>query len=181
MSKWQFKYSVAVIAGFATLAALPQLGASAAEAQQPAASDAARSEPTDSSYTWSAELVAFDAAANTITARAMLVSNPERTDFAKLKAGDRAMLTWSGLWVAAGVRAVERGSASSFDRLTMPVEFVAAERDDRYLTFKVPVPAADAARLAVLKPGEYVTATSPLRATTAAEAVMAIKPYSDAS
>ena len=109
------------------------------------------------------------------------MSNPEATDLSALRAGDRAVLTWSGLSMAAGVRAVQRGDTSSFDRMTMPIEFVSSELDGRYVSFKVPIPAKAAAAIAKLSPGAYVTATSPLRAKTAAEAVTEMRPYSDAS
>jgi hypothetical protein len=89
------------------------------------------------------------------------------------------MLTWSGISWGSGVRAVERGNTSKFDRMTMAVEFVASELDGRYVSFKVPVPAPHGAAIAKLKPGSYVTGTSPWRATTPAEAVISIKPYSD--
>jgi hypothetical protein len=63
----------------------------------------------------------------------------------------------------------------------MPIEFVSSELDGRYVSFKVPIPTKDAARIDKLNPGVYVTATSPLRATSAADAVMAIRPYVNAS
>jgi hypothetical protein len=90
------------------------------------------------------------------------------------------VLTWSGLSTAAGVRAIERGNKSSFDRMTMPIEFVASELDGRYVSFKVPIPAKGAAAIGKLSPGMYVTATSPLRAKSAADAVTSIRPYVNA-
>jgi hypothetical protein len=174
MSKRYLNLSVAAIAVALAIGVVGAPLASAAEAQsgQPAAE-------ADATYTWSAELVAFDAASNTATVRAMLVSNPEKTDLAALRAGDRAVLTWSGLSIAAGVRAVERGSTSSFDRMTMPIEYVSSELDGRYVSFKVPIPAKDSAAIAKLKAGAYVTATSPLRAKSAADAVISLRPYSE--
>ena len=83
--------------------------------------------------------------------------------------------------MAAGVRAVERGNTSSFDRMTMPIEYVSSELDGRYLSFKIPIPTKDAPAIAKLSPGAYVTATSPLRAKGASDAVTAIRPYSDPS
>jgi hypothetical protein len=129
-------------------------------------------------YTWSAELVAFDKASNTVTVKSRIVEHADAVDLDTLKAGDRAMLTWSGLTLAAGVRALERGTESSFDRMTMPVEYVASELDGRYVVFKVPIPADGAAAIEELQPGAWVTATSPYQASNAAEAVRAIRPYS---
>jgi hypothetical protein len=140
-------------------------------------SAAASSDEADATYTWSAELVSFDAAHNAITVKASLVANPEADDRPGLKAGDHATLAWSGVSTAAGVRAVQRGSKSTFDRMTMPIDYVSA--DGPYLVFKVPIPPKDAAAIAKLSPGTYVTATSPLQAKKAADAVIAIKPYNE--
>jgi hypothetical protein len=180
MKTWYWKLSMAIVVIVATVA-LTLVGASAAAAPPATQSTAETAAPTDATYTWSAELVGFDAASNTVTVRAMLVSVPEANDLPKLHAGDRAVLTWSGLSTAAGVRAVQKGDKSSFDRMTMPIEFVSSELDGRYMTFKVPIPAANAAAIAKLAPGAYVTATSPLRAKSAADAVISIKPYNDVS
>jgi hypothetical protein len=172
---WIAAIAVTLAAGVVAL-----VGSRTASGQADKAS-AASSDRADTTYTWSAELVDFDAASNRITVRAMLVSNPEQTDLAALHAGDRAVLTWSGLSMAAGVRAVQRGSSSSFDRMTMPIEYVASELDGRYVSFKVPIPARDAAAIAKLTPGTHVTATSPLQAKSMEEAVTTIRPYNDPS
>ena len=174
------KLLVAAAAGVLAVAgsALVAAGEALAQANKPTGES---SEKKDAAYTWSAELVAFDSASNTITVKAMLVSNPEATDLSALRSGDRAVLTWSGLSTAAGVRAVERGNASSFDRMTMPIEYVSSELDGRYVSFKVPIPATHAAAIGKLSPGTYVTATSPLRAKSAVDAVTSIRPYSATS
>lgn len=180
------KRSLASIAGLVATGALTLIGSSGAAAQSSQSADAARQSSRsamesparpETQYTWSAQLVAFDAASNTLTARAMLVPDPEKNDLAALRAGDDAVLTWSGISSGVGVRAIERGSASSFDRMTMPVEFVGSELDGRYVSFKVPIPSSDAAALAQLGAGAYVTATSPMRARSANESVISIRPY----
>jgi hypothetical protein len=178
MTNWSAKLAAAAAAAIVVTGALAPVMEPAAQER---AKSSAESVEAHQTYTWSAELVEFDAASNSVTVRALLVSNPESPDLSKLNAGERAMLTWSGITMAAGVRAVERGDSSSFDRMTMPIEFVASELDGRYVTFKVPVPADSAASLAKLQPGAYVTATSPMRAKNAAEAVVAIRPYNDVS
>lgn len=142
-----------------------------------AASQSAADSSEPASYTWSAELVQLDAAANTVTVKARLVEHPDAGDVAALQAGDRAMLTWSGISTAAGIRAIEPGDRSSFDRMTMPVEFVSSELDGRYVSFKVPVPAADVQTIEQVMPGQWVTATSPLQADDPTEAVSSIRPY----
>ena len=180
MKKWNLKLWLGTMASVLAAGSLVVVGLSEATGQS-ARSAAESSDPADATYTWSAQLVAFEAASNAVTVKAMLVSNPEKTDLSALHAGDDAVLTWTGLWTAAGVRAIERGNTSSFDRMTMPVEYVASELDGRYVSFKVPIPAKDAEKIARLSPGAYVTATSPLRAKSADEAVTAIRPYNDLS
>jgi hypothetical protein len=132
------------------------------------------------SYTWSAELVAFDKASNTVTVKQRLVEAPEVANMTALRPGDKAMLTWSGISTAAGIRAIERGEKSSFDRMTMPVELVGTEHDGRYVSFKVAIPAGDAAAIERVQPGQWVTATSPHRPRDAKEAVSSIRPYGHA-
>jgi hypothetical protein len=156
------------------------LGLTGALAGAGAAAAAEDGHAPAATYQWSAELVAFDRAAGVATVKARLVETVADKDLPKLKAGDHAMLTWSGLNYAAGIRALERGSASSFDRLTMPIEYVSSELDGRYVVFKVPVPAADAAAIAALTAGQWVTAQSPQKTTVWKEAVRSLRPYTDA-
>jgi hypothetical protein len=148
------------------LGAIAFLGASASRADEAA------------SYTWSAELVAVDTAANTVTVKSRLVE--EAGKVADLEPGDAAMLTWTGLNIAAGIRALERGTKSSYDRMTMPVEYVSSELDGRYIVFEVPIPAGDAAAIQMLEPGAWVTATSPHLPKDKTEAVTSIRPYGHA-
>ena len=132
-----------------------------------------------SAYTWFAELVAYDAPSHTATLKARVVAYSDHpTDFSSLHAGDRAMLTWSGVETAVGIRSIEPGKKSSFDRMTLPIEYVSSDAQHEYVTFKVRIPAKDAGAIAKLKPGDYVTATSPLMADDAKTAVSAIGPYS---
>ena len=129
-------------------------------------------------YSWSAELVAVDEAARTVTVESRLVGNAE-VDFKKLDQGDRVTLTWSGIDTAAGVRRIVEGAAPADDRLTLPIEFVSAENSDQYVRFKVAVPADDMGKIASLQPGSWVTATSPRRPERFEEAVADLRPYND--
>ncbi|HUQ51218.1 MAG TPA: hypothetical protein VM692_03285 [Gammaproteobacteria bacterium] len=132
----------------------------------------------DKTYTWSAELVALDEQARTLTVQSRLVSD-SAVDFDSFDSGDRLMLTWSGLNTAAGVRRLTEGAAAEADELTLPVEFVSPELDGRYVRFKVAVPSDDLAKLKAVQPGQYVTATSPRRASRWEEAVVDVRPYND--
>jgi hypothetical protein len=152
-----------VIAGLLAMAAA--LPASAAHA-------------ANDTYTWSAQLVEVDEAARTITVESRLVSNAD-VDFDALDDGDRVTLAWSGINTAAGVRRIMDGPAPDDDLLTLPIEFVSAERDEQYVRFKVAVPSDDLAKVASLQPGVWVTATSPRRAKRFEEAVADLRPYND--
>jgi hypothetical protein len=156
---------------YATLG-LALLGATPATAATPA------EHSSTETYTWSAELVSLDSANATVTVRSRLVENPDAANFAALRPGETVTLTWTGLSTAAGVRAIERGTSGN-ERMSMPVEYVSNELDGHYVTFKVAIPKSDAARLTKLKAGDYVTATSPLRARDTKEAVISIRPYTD--
>jgi hypothetical protein len=167
-------------ASFVRLAALLSgfgLALMGAARDSAAAGDSDAAAAADSTYTWSAELVDFDRDSNTVTVKARVVEPPEKLDLAILRAGDRAMLTWSGLSTAAGIRALERGAKSSYDRMTLPVEFVSSELEGRYVSFKVSVPSEGSEAISKLHPGEWVTATSPPRPKDASEAVRSIRPY----
>jgi hypothetical protein len=130
-------------------------------------------------YTWFAELVAYNASTHTATLRARIVAYSDRpTNFSRLHAGDSAMLTWSGISTAVGIRTIEPGKKASSERMTLPIEYVASDEQHEYVTFKIRIPAQDAPAIAKVKPGDYVTATSPQHATDAREAVIAIGPYS---
>jgi hypothetical protein len=145
-------------------------GLLAMAAVQPAAAN----DPATDTYTWSAELVAVDEQASTVTVQSRLVSNAE---VAELTGGDRAVLVWSGITTAAGVRSVTQGTTTDADRLTLPIEYLSSEHDGRHVRFKVPVPSADLARIAALSPGQWVTATSAHRPASYTEAVVSIRPY----
>jgi hypothetical protein len=145
----------------------------ATAALQPAAANEA-----DRNYTWSAELVALDEQARTLTVQSPLVSEAA-VDFRSLKSGDRLTLSWSGINTAAGVRRMTKGAAPETDQLTLPVEYVSSELNDRYVRFKVAVPSDALAKLEAVQPGQYVTATSPRRASRFEEAVVDVRPYTD--
>lgn len=150
------------------------LGLLAMAAALPASAGNAASE----SYTWSAELVAIDQPAGTVTVQSRLVSDAD-VDFKTLDKGDRVTLTWSGINIAAGVRRIVDGDAPAGDDLTLPIEFVSPELDERYVRFKVAVPRDDLAKVASLQPGSWVTATSRRRAERFEEAVVDLRPYND--
>ena len=143
-----------------------------------AAVSPASANTANDTYTWSAELVAVDETARTVTVQAFVVSDAD-VDLDGLKSGDRVTVTWSGINTAAGVRRVTKGQAPEGDWLTLPAEFVSEEHDGRYIRFSVPVPSEDFAKLASLSPGQWVTATSPRHEARSEEAVVDLRPYND--
>jgi len=149
-------------------------GLLAMAAAVPAIADSAAND----TYNWSAELIAVDETARSVTVQSRLVGNAD-VDFDSLDSGDRVTLTWSGINTAAGVRRIVDGAAPDTDRLTLPIEFISAEHDNQYVRFKVPVPSDDLARIASLSPGSWITATSPRRGAPYEEAVADVRPYND--
>src|SRR5690606_31432983 len=125
--------------------------------------------------TASAELVQFDESSHTTTVKARIVGQRDAVATGSLSEGDAAMLTWSGITYGVGIRALEPGEDSSYDRMSMPIEFVSEE--DGHVVFRVRVPAEDAAALAGLDAGPWVTATSPHRPEAQGEAVLSMRPY----
>lgn len=141
-----------------------------------AAANLAHADAANDTYTWSAELISVDQNARTAVVQSSVIAD---IDYGRLARGDRVTLTWSGITTAAGVRRVTEGAAPEADWLTLPVQFVSSELDGRYIRFSVPVPHDDLAKVAALSPGQWITVTSPRRATNLEEAVVDLRPYND--
>jgi hypothetical protein len=87
--------------------------------------------------------------------------------------------TWSGYdkYADAINHAVRYdGTKNAEERFTFPVDFVAFDSAHQYLTFKAPIPADSVAKIKSLKPGEWVTATSP-HTKTAGSPIVSVRPY----
>jgi hypothetical protein len=137
-------------------------------------------QPTSETYSWSGELVSFDANGGAITVKSRVVGEQALKDLPQFKAGDRIVLTWSGFdtYADAILRAVRYDATKKWNEpFTFPVEFVAYEPARQYVTFRFQVPAGSAEALKSLKPGEWVTATSKHRAASEAEAITAVNAY----
>jgi hypothetical protein len=132
-------------------------------------------------YSWSAELVTLDETARTITLKAPIVAS-EVGDLSEFAAGDNVTLLWSGAYdYASGIRRVVGGGALENERFAMPVEFVAAELDGRYVSFRVTLPGAGVEQIKTLNPGDWVTATSPVAPAEQRTTLAAIRPYTTVS
>ena len=150
----------------AAIAALILFGVSGAAANVVAGA-------TPETYTWSAKLVAYDEAEKMATVQAMVVGDGELTGYS---AGDRIVLTWSGITTASGIRSIARGE-SGRGRFEMPVEFAAI--DGRYVTFRVPVPTGSIDRVKAIEPGQWVTSTSPQPAPDPSTVVVEMRGFTD--
>jgi hypothetical protein len=136
------------------------------------------------SYQWSGELVSFDGTGKMVTVKSRAVDQDAVADLKRFKAGERAVLQWSGFDVRAdGIRRVMPATEGrkADEKFMLPVELVSTEAPSQYITFRLRVPDGSVSALKPLKPGEWVTATSPHRAATDANAIVAIGPYSTAS
>lgn len=134
---------------------------------------------TNEAFSWNAELVTLDESARAITVKSRVVGEQTPAEFARLKAGERVMLTWSGYdQYADAIREVRSaGINKSEGRFTFPAEFVAFDAARRYVTFKVQIPETSVGNLKSLKAGEWVTATSPHGPSAKSNAVLKVRPY----
>jgi len=138
------------------------------------------SQPAADTYTWSGELVSLDEGTRILTVKARVVGDQPITELPKFKAGDRILLTWSGYdKYADAINHVIRYDATkkTEERFTFPADFVAFDSAHQYVTFKAPVPADSIAKIKSLKPGEWVTATSPHTKTAEAQPIVSVRPY----
>jgi hypothetical protein len=130
-------------------------------------------------YSWSAELVALDEAAHTVTVKAPIVSD-EAGALRTFKTGEHVTVLWSGLHDrASGIRRVAREGTLPGERFAMPVQFVSAEQDGRHVSFKVTVPTDQFTRIKSLSPGDWITASTPVGTTGRMTMVTTIRGYND--
>jgi hypothetical protein len=144
-----------------------------------ASSLVAQSALTKEAFSWSGELVALDKTTRFLTVKSRVVGEQSDAEFGRLKAGERVILTWSGYdKYADAIREVRSaGVNKSEERFTFPSEFVSFDPAHRYLTFKVQIPQNSLGNLNSLKPGEWVTATSPHGPSAKATPVVSVRPY----
>jgi len=138
------------------------------------------SQPAADTYTWSGELVSLDEGARILTVKARVVGDQPMTQLPKFKVGDRIVVTWSGYdkYADAINHAVRYdGTKRAEERFTFPVDFVAFDSAHQYLTFKAPIPADSVAKIKSLKPGEWVTATSPHAKAAESQPIVSVRPY----
>ena len=142
------------------------------------------SQPISDTYQWSGELVSFDETTKIATIKARAVDQDAVTDLKRFKAGERALLWWSGFERHAdAIRRVMpyTENRKSEDRFLLPVELVSTDAPNQYVTFRLRVPDGSVSSVKSVRPGEWVTATSSHRVATASDAIVSMKPYTTSS
>jgi hypothetical protein len=146
--------------------------------------DGAQSTQTKSdTYTWSGELVSLDTTAMTMTVKSRVAYQESISELKHFKGGDRVWIVWSGVQDSSdAVRQVRRSEAGRKidENLVLPAELISTEAPDSYITIRVKVPESGLAAIKTAKPGEWVTVTSRHRPASDAEAVVGVRPWSQA-
>jgi hypothetical protein len=134
-------------------------------------------------FLWSGELVALDSNARMLTVKARVVGPQALAEFPKLNSSQRVQLVWSGIdKYSDAIREVRTPTPIKADeRFTFEAEFVSFDAPTQFATFKVQVPESSIPKLAVLKPGEWVTATSPHGMASQSTPVIAARSWADRS
>jgi hypothetical protein len=134
-------------------------------------------------FTWVSELVSVDAAARTMTVKSRIAYQEALAALKQFKAGEPVWVVWSGVSHGDAVWQFRRPGAhsESADRLVTRAELVSPEVTNQYVTLRVKVPEAGLAAIRTLKPGEWVTVTSRRHPASEADAIVAVKPYTESS
>jgi hypothetical protein len=132
------------------------------------------------SYQWHAELVAFEENSRMVTVKSRAVGDALK-QLGNFKPGDKIMLTWSGFdKFAYAINGALRYDASKAEqRFSFPTEFVAFDSAGEYVTFKAQIPASNVTKVRPIKPGQWVTATSPHGQRSGTQPITAIRGYND--
>jgi hypothetical protein len=140
---------------------------------------AAQSTPASEAFSWYGELIALDENARIMTVKSRVVGEAAMAEFRRLKSGERVMLTWSGFdKFSDAIRSTRPTAAGkSEERFTFPVDFVSIDEARQFVTFKVQIPESSIANLKSLKPGDWVTATSPHGPSAETASVVMVRPY----
>jgi hypothetical protein len=131
------------------------------------------------SYVWHGELVSFDEGTKALTVKAPILTEAEK-EVGRFKAGDRVLVTWSGMDRYAGaVRSVTGYSAAQ--KITDPFAFAAELTSPAVqgglVAFRLPAPEAKVDALKSVKPGEWVTVTARQRPASEAQTIASVERY----
>jgi hypothetical protein len=134
-------------------------------------------------YTWNGELVSVDTTAMTMMVKSRVAYQEALSELKHFKPGDRVWIVWSGVSDSSdAVRQIRRSEGRTMDEnMALPAELISTEAPNSYITIRVKVPDSGLAAVKAVKPGEWVTVTSRHRPPSDAEAVVAVKPWSQAT
>jgi hypothetical protein len=65
------------------------------------------------------------------------------------------------------------------ERFVFPVEFVSFDAATQYVTFKTKAPSESIAKLKAMKPGEWITATSPHGRRVENQPILSARPFGE--
>ena len=153
-------------------------------ASVPVLAEAQSSQTKSETYTWNGEFVSHDATAMTMTVKSRVAYQEAIAELKHFKAGDRVWIVWSGVQDSSDavrqVRRFETGRTID-ENLVLPAELVSTEAPNSYITIRVKTPESALAAVKAVKPGEWVTVTSRHRPASDTEAVVAVRPWSQAT
>ena len=134
-------------------------------------------------FTWVSELVSVDATARTMTVKARIAYQEALAELKQFKAGEPVSVVWSGVSHGDAIWQFRRPGArsESADNLVMRAELVSPDVTNQHVTLRVKVPEAGLAAIRTLKPGEWVTVTSRRQPASEADAIVAVKPYTESA
>jgi hypothetical protein len=128
--------------------------------------------------------VSVDTTAMTMTVKSRVAYQEAISELKHFKSGDRVWIVWSGVSDSSdAVRQIRRSETGRTidENRALPAELIHTEAPNSYITIRVKVPESGLAAVKGVKPGEWVTVTSRQRPPSDAEAVVAVKPWSQAS
>jgi hypothetical protein len=135
-------------------------------------------------YTWNGELVSVDTTAMTMTVKSRVAYREAISELKHFQPGDRVWIVWSGVSDSSdAVRQIRRSETGRKidENLVLPAELISTEAPDSYITIRVKLPESGLAAVKAVKPGEWVTVTSRHHPSSDAEAVVAVRPWSQAT
>jgi hypothetical protein len=131
-------------------------------------------------YVWFADLVSYDASANTMTAKAS-VTEAVAKYLDRFKPGQHVVLVWTAdntkpeTGPVRYIESYEAMKAANVDQgYILPAEFVSGDTAARTITFKAAVPAAAAQALTAIQPGRSIAVTTPMSQPSQAAAIASI-------
>ena len=127
-------------------------------------------------FIWHGELVSVEQPTGTFTVKARALTDAAK-EVARLKAGDKVVLTWSGVdKYADAIRLIAKQDASQkmTDPFVCHVELASSDVQNDYVTFKFQAPNS-VRSVSGLKPGEWVTVTT--KKGSPNDAIVSVEPY----